>query len=89
MLAFKCIKDSDIQSFLNFKAITFQNHNWCTVYLILNKDEFDLHKIKIEAYFTLSHKCIGVCDDLSNTKKKEVGFSKTGSYIHFVLIGHL
>lgn len=38
---FKCYKDTDVQDFLNNKAIDFEIRDWATTYLLLNRDDFD------------------------------------------------
>lgn len=86
---FKCYKDPDIEDFLNNKAIDFLENDICRVYLILNEDEFDNNKIKIEAYFTLSLRALGFEDDVSkSTRKKLTGF-KDRDLTEFILVGQL
>lgn len=86
---FRCSKDLDIENFLRQKAIQFEERGWCRVYLMMNKEELSKRKFKVEAYFTLSHKSVILQEDVSGTKRREVGYSKTDTNIHFVLIGHL
>ena len=58
--------------------------------VILNEELFLEGKLKIEAYFTLTHKTLCVNEDMSKTKVKEIdGFKKTAKSLHFVLIGQL
>lgn len=33
---FKCTKDEDIQNFLNFKALEYENRGWCSTYILVN-----------------------------------------------------
>ncbi len=86
---FKCSQDLDIETFLHTKAKEFLERNLCSVYLILNEDLFLQDKLKIEAYFTLSHKTLCVNEDMSKTKIKEIDGFKTAKSLHFVLIGQL
>ena len=78
----------DIESFLRTKALTFLERGWCSVYLIVDEAAFDVGKIKIDAYFTLSHKSL-ITEGLPKTKIKTASGFKDSSYIHFVLIGQL
>lgn len=87
--SFSCSQDLDIETFLHTKAIDYLNRNWCSVYLILDELLFLKGELKIEAYFTLSHKTLIVNENMSKTKiQKIVGF-KTAKSLQFVLIGHL
>lgn len=88
MNSFRCCMDMDIESFLREKAIEFLKRKWCSVYLVLNEQAFDSGKIKIEAYFTLSHKTL-IPDNLSKSKIRAASGFKDAESIHFVLIGHL
>lgn len=78
----------DIESFLRTKALTFLERGWCSVYLIVDETSFDAGKIKIDAYFTLSHKSL-IAEGLPKTKIKATSGFKDSSSIHFVLIGQL
>ena len=66
----------------------FLERGWCAVYLILNEESFDLGKIKVEAYFTLSHKSL-IPEWASKTKIQSASGFKGTESIHFVLIGQL
>ena len=72
------------------KAFQFLEKGWCAIYLILDEEEFEKGHLKIEAYFTLSHKSLILPEDISKSKIKKLtnGLSNVGS-IHFVLIGQL
>lgn len=86
--SFRCCKDLDIENFLRNKALQFLDRNWCSIYLILEEEAFDAGKLKIAAYFTLSHKSL---IPLTASKKKirdTNGFADAQA-IHFVLIGQL
>ena len=85
---FRCYKDIDIESFLRTKAVTFMERGWCSVYLIVDEAAFDVGKIKVDAYFTLSHKSL-IAEGLPKTKVKAVSGFKDSEAIHFVLIGQL
>ena len=86
---FKCSQDLDIEAFLHEKAENYLERGWCSIYLILNEDLFLKDKIKIEAYFTLSHKTLCVTEDMTKTKIKEIDGFKKAKSLHFVLIGQL
>ena len=89
MSDFECSQDSDIETFLHTRAKEFIERKLCSVYLILNEELFLKGTLKIEAYFTLSHKTLCVNDDMSKTKIKEIDGFKTAKSLHFVLIGQL
>lgn len=86
---FKCSQDLDIETFLHTKAKDFLERGLCSIYLILNEDYFLKNELKIEAYFTLSHKTLCVKNEMSKTKIKEIDGFKTAKSLHFVLIGQL
>lgn len=86
---FKCALDEDIEDFLHSKAIDFLKRGWCSVYLVLNAQEFKNNRLKIEAYFTLSHKTLLVTDDISKSKVQKYGGFKNLQSLQFVLIGQL
>lgn len=80
--------DEDIENFLHDKAIEFLRRNWCSVYLLVNEQAFDEGHIKIDAYFTLSHKTL-LPVSASKTSVKEASGFKGAESVHFVLIGQL
>lgn len=86
---FSCDLDNDINNFLQEKAIDFLNRKLCSTYLLLNEEEFHQGKLKIEAYFTLSHKAMLVPSNISKTIIQEISGFKNKSIIQFVLIGQL
>lgn len=85
---FRCYKDEDIEYFLRNNALTYIQRGWCAVYLIIDEYEFDKGKIKVDAYFTLSHKSL-IVDSVSKIRIKSVAGFKDVKSIHFVLIGQL
>lgn len=87
---FRCEQDKDIETFLHEKAMDFEERRLCSVYLILDEDSLDSGKLKIEAYFTLSHKTLAVdLNSMSKTNIKKYGGFVTAKTLHFVLIGQL
>lgn len=86
---FRCYRDLDIEQFLRKKAIDFEKRGYCTVYLILNEEAFDRGQIVIIAYFTLSHKSIGIIPGVSKTIRGKIAGKKDAGLAHFVLIGQL
>lgn len=85
---FRCYKDEDIETFLRRDAFTYLERGWCSIYLILDEDAFDQGKIKVDAYFTLSHKSL-IANNASKTRIKSAAGFKNAESIHFVLIGQL
>lgn len=87
--SFRCCKDKDIETFLRTKALQFLDRNWCSTYLLVDNQAFDKGKIKIDAYFTLSHKSL-ISQGVSKEKiKKITGGLNQAESLHFVLIGQL
>lgn len=88
---FKNILDKDIQIFLNEKAVSFEEREWCSTYLLINRDELEHRKIKIEAYFTLSHQILRFSDSVSKNKKKKLGngIIPRDNAVPVILIGQL
>lgn len=84
---YKNTKDEDIQSFLNSKAMNFEERKLCNTYLLID-EERDKDK-RIEGYFTLSFK-VYEFKGISNSMKKRLcnGFSNRAS-IPVILIGQL
>jgi hypothetical protein len=89
--AFNCTLDSDIETFIQDKAINYHNRRWSSVYLIFDTDKLSKGQLVLEAYFTLSHKAIFLGEDVSNTLRKKIfgGIKYKDPLAHFVLIGHL
>lgn len=88
LCSFRCCLDEDIESFLWNKAIPFFERGLCAVYLLLGEEAFESGKLKIDGYFTLSHKSL-VPATVSKTKVKSAAGRKDAKSIHFVLIGQL
>ena len=86
--SFCCSQDKDIELFLRQKALTFLSRKLCSIYLIIDEQEFDAGHIKILAYFTLSHKSLIPVEASKSSIKNASGFKDSGS-VHFVLIGQL
>lgn len=86
---FRCYKDLDIEQFLRRKAIDFEKRGYCTVYLILNEEAFEKGQIFVIAYFTLSHKSIGIISNVSKTIRGKIAGKRDADLAHFVLIGQL
>lgn len=86
---FKCFKDPDIEDFLHNKAIDFLDRNICRIYLILNEDDFNAGKLKIEAFFTLSFRSLSFEPEVSKTTIRKITGFKNRKTTEFVLIGQL
>lgn len=86
--SFRCCLDLDIENFLRKKAIDFLQRNWCAVYLLVDEEEFEQGHIKIDAYFTLSHKTL-IPTAATKTRIKDASGFKDAQSVHFVLIGQL
>lgn len=86
---FKCFKDNDVQSFLNTKAIDFERRGWASTYLLLSKNDFKNGNLKIEGYFSLTHKALVFLDNTSNSSRQKITGFKNTTTGSFVLIGQL
>ena len=86
--SFRCCLDNDIETFLRKDAVEYMQRNWCAIYLMVDELEFYAGRIKIDAYFTLSHKTLIPCAASKTSVKNASGFKDSES-IHFVLIGQL
>ncbi|MDO4385188.1 MAG: hypothetical protein Q4E18_04230 [Clostridia bacterium] len=90
LLSFRCAQDKDIETFLCSKAIEFSDRGLCSVYLLLNEELFAAGHLRIEAYFTLSHKSL-IADNgkMSRSSIKRYGGFVDARTLDFVLIGQL
>lgn len=86
---FRCYLNKDIESFLRFRAIEFELRGYCTVYLLLDSNEFYKGNIFVVAYFTLSHKAIMLQESVSRTIRGKISTKRDSQMVHFVLIGQL
>ena len=83
---FKCYKDTDVQTFLNSKAIDFEIKGLSTTYLLLSKEKFKSGEIFIEGYFSLTHKAVIFEESVSANRRKTISGSKTKETESFALI---
>lgn len=76
--SFSCEQDPDIEQFLHFRAIEFENLSKARTYLICDIDEL-INKVKpltIYGYISIALKVLSVQGNLSNRKRRELdGFS--------------
>lgn len=89
MATFRCYLDTDIEIFLHNKSIDFLKRGLSATYLMLNHELFEQNIIKIEAYFTLSHKVMSVPENISKTQIKKMTHNNKATQLHFVLIGQI
>ena len=74
---------------LNSKAIQFETRGWATTYLLLSQEAFDNGELKIEGYFSLTHKAVVFADEVSLSARNKLTGSKVAQTESFVLIGQL
>lgn len=86
--SFRCCLDPDIEDFLRHKTELFLSRKWCSIYLILVKEDFISKRITVAAYFTLSHKAV-IPDFASKSAIQKTSGFKDSRVIPFVLIGQL
>lgn len=86
---FKCYKDPDVQGFLNNNAIEFEKKGVATTYLLLSQEAFNNNQIRIEGYFSLTHKAVIFAKEVSRTARKKLTGKKDATIRSFVLIGQL
>ncbi|MBR5970606.1 MAG: hypothetical protein IK016_09725 [Lachnospiraceae bacterium] len=76
LAAFRCKKDSDIESFLRNRAIEFERIAKSRTYLVCDLEEIKNKRFFILGYFALSLKVLVLPDDMSVRGRKELdGFS--------------
>ena len=69
---FFCPKNSDVETFLRDKAITFEKASRARTYLILDEEALTDGKINIIAYFTVSMKALNLREGISKNVRKHV-----------------
>lgn len=90
--AYHCAYDDDIESFLQTKAISYENRGWCSTYLLLDEDKLAKQgKLFVDGYFTLSNKVMRLSETVSGSRRKKLfnGLKKDDDHMHFILIGQL
>lgn len=86
---FECYPDHDVQDFLNTKAISFEKRGWASTYLLLNEEALFCGEIKIEGYFSLTHKAVFFDTGVSKSTRNKISGHKETETHSFVLIGQL
>ena len=88
---FFCTKNSDVETFLRDKAITFEKASRARTYLILDEEALTDGKINIIAYFTVSMKALNLREGISKNVRKHLDGlgNKQGSTFVVYLIGQL
>lgn len=88
---FRNSKNHEIEEFLQEKAMLYETRRLCTTYVFADSEALKQQKLKVEGYFTLSHKVLELDASLSNRKRKKLfhGFSDGGDAIPVILIGQL
>lgn len=88
---FFCPKNSDVETFLRDKAITFEKASRARTYLILDEEALTDGKIDIIAYFTVSMKALNLREGISKNVRKHLDGlgNKQGSTFVVYLIGQL
>lgn len=89
LFLFKNALDSDIEFFMQNKAVDYENKGLSTTYLSLNVAMLEQNRLQIEGFFTLSHKSIEFAEDAPKKKIKEVAGFKDRTSTHVILIGQL
>ena len=75
LTSFSCDRDSDIEYFLNNRAIEFEKLSKSRTYLICNEDDLltkPLNEVLIYGYIALSLKILTVPEETSNRVRKEI-----------------
>ena len=93
--SFKCSHDSDIENFLNSKAILFDSKGKSRTYFIINDDALENGLIEVVAYFSLAIHLLRIPEKTSASQIKRLDglYSRRGgtpiSEIPSFLIGQL
>jgi len=79
--SFKCAKDSDIEGFINQKAVLFNHKGKSKTHFILNQDALEKGAIEIVAYFSLAIHLLRVPEDASVSQIRRLDglYSRRGS----------
>ena len=75
LTSFSCDRDSDIEYFLNNRAIEFEKLSKSRTYLICDEDDLinrPLREVSIYGYIALSLKILTVPEETSNRVRKEI-----------------
>ena len=92
---FLCSRDTDLEKFLQERAIDFERIAKSRTYLLLDQESLEKKRLEILAYFSLAPQVLFLPEDLSgNQRKKLDGFSGTinkipVSALPVILIGQL
>ena len=92
---FKCAKDSDIEGFINNKAVLFNRKGKSKTHLVLNQDALEKGDIEIVAYFSLAIHLLKVPEGTSASQVRRLDglYSRKGgdpiTEIPSFLIGQL
>lgn len=88
---FRNSKNNEIEEFLQEKAMLYESRRLCTTYIFADKEMLEKKQLKVEGYFTLSHKILELSSSISKNKKKKLfhGFSESSNAVPVILIGQL
>lgn len=91
MDSFRNTKDEDIENFLRYKVLEFEQRHWCTTYLLVDAEQFQKNCLKIEGFFTLSNKIFKIAANVAKSRKKKLynGILRDDNCLHVILIGQL
>lgn len=70
---FSCRRETDLENFLQSKAILYEKNSLGKTYLILDSEELKNKKIAIAAYFTIAQKSIDISNIPNKKKRKMLG----------------
>ncbi len=68
---FSCQRETDLESFLIYKAIPYQKTGFGKTYLCVDSEKLEEGEMSIMAYFTIAQKSVDITS-LSNKKKRKV-----------------
>ena len=92
---FLCARDTDLEKFLQERAIDFERIAKSRTYFLLDQESLEKKRLEILAYFSLAPQVLFLPEDLSgNQRKKLDGFSGTinkipVSALPVILIGQI
>ena len=88
LLSFCCHKDLEVQSFLQEKAIIFEENRQTSTFLLFNEKAAHNGHLQLDGYFSLALKVFSFSEDISNRQRKKIS-GKTDREVPAYLVGQL
>ena len=86
--SFSCQKDLEVQTFLQNKAVDFENAKQTSTFLLFNDDASKNGVLQLDGYFSLALKVFSFSADISNRQRRSLS-GKSEREVPAYLIGQL